>query len=274
VQQCAIAILRHSTLVTALDTSAGNARPTRAFYIVRVRHSHDSACFRRPMHTPRTCRPAPRSPTPSHHIHARTDTHDATSPTQHNGMSASRRVSPNTAHTNKPRTPYRTLTQSIQTHKPRTPARRPAQHQPLCTAQSSLHAHRRAHVTHSTTHNSDHPTHRPQKIAPSHTRGLRATLTAEMSGYPASTGCCRRGRSCRSSPTACRTHEQPSRHTMAPDADTNPSQPPTTHLSASHSINPIKSNDKPVSTLHAIAHAQHRVRVTPSTTQPDSPSGT
>jgi hypothetical protein len=28
---------------------------------------------------------------------------------------------------------------------------------------------------------------------------------------------------------------------------------------------------KPVSTLHAIAHAQHRVRVTPQTTQPDSP---
>jgi hypothetical protein len=50
---------------------------------------------------------------------------------------------------------------------------------------------------------------------------------------------------------------------MAPDAATDPSQPPTTHLSASHSINQIKSNDKPVSTLHAIAHAQNLARVTP-----------
>ncbi len=50
---------------------------------------------------------------------------------------------------------------------------------------------------------------------------------------------------------------------MAPDAAADPSQPPATHVSASHSINQIKSNDKPVSTLHAIAHAQHRARVTP-----------
>jgi hypothetical protein len=39
------------------------------------------------------------------------------------------------------------------------------------------------------------------------------------------------------------------------------------HASASHSINQIKSNDKPVSTLHAIAHAQHRARVTPRNNQ-------
>jgi hypothetical protein len=50
---------------------------------------------------------------------------------------------------------------------------------------------------------------------------------------------------------------------MAPDAAADPSQPPATHRSASHGINQIKSNDKPVSTLHAIAHAQHRARVTP-----------
>jgi hypothetical protein len=40
---------------------------------------------------------------------------------------------------------------------------------------------------------------------------------------------------------------------------------------ASIKSNQIKSNGKPVSTLHAIAHVQHRVRVTPKTTQPDSP---
>jgi hypothetical protein len=42
-----------------------------------------------------------------------------------------------------------------------------------------------------------------------------------------------------------------------------PARPPATHRSASHSINHIKSNEKPVSTLPAIAHAQYRVRVTP-----------
>jgi hypothetical protein len=219
--------------------------------------------------TPHT---APRSPLPSHHKHARADTHDATSPTHHNGTSASGCVPPKTAHANKPRTAHRTLTHSIQTHKPRTPARHPAQLQQHRTAPTSLHAHRRAHATHSAAHSSDHPTHRPQKITPSHTRGLRATLTAELSGCPASTGCYRRV-GCRSSTSTCRTHEQPSRHTMAPDAAADPSQPPATHLSASHSINQtkpnqiksnqIKSNDKPVSTLHAIAHAQHRARVTP-----------
>jgi hypothetical protein len=196
------------------------------------------------------------------HNHARTDTHDATSPTHHNTTSASRGVSPTTAHTCKPRTPHRTLACRIQTHKPRTPARRPAQPQPLRTAQTSLHAHRRTHATHSTVHSSALPTHRPQKITPSHTRRLRATLTAELPGCPALTGCCRRD-SWRSSPSTCRTHEQPSRHTMAPDAAADPSQPPAMHLSASHGINQIKSNDKPVSTLHAIAHAQHRARVTP-----------
>jgi hypothetical protein len=180
------------------------------------------------------------------HNHARTDTQDATSPTHHNTTSASWRVSPKTAHTNKPRTAQRTLTHSIQTHKPRTPARRPAQHQPLRSAQTSLHAHRRTHATQSTVHSSDHPTHRPQKIAPSHTRRLRATLTSELSGCPASTGCCRRVGCCSSS-TPCGTHEQPSRHTMAPDAAPDPSQPPASHRSASHSINQIKSNDKPVS---------------------------
>jgi hypothetical protein len=167
-------------------------------------------------------------------------------------------------------TPHRTLTCRIQTHKPRTPARRPTQHQPLRTAQLPPHAHRRAHATHSTAHSSDHPTRRPQKITPSHTRRLRATLTAELSGCRASTGCCRRV-GWRASPAACRTHEQRSRHTMAPDAAHDPSQPPATHRSESHSINQIKTNESQFSTLHAIAHAQNRVQVTPKTRQPDSP---
>jgi hypothetical protein len=168
------------------------------------------------------------------HNHARTDTHttrqapSTTTPRQRHGA-----CHPKQPTANKPRTPHPTLARSIQTHKPRTPARRPAQPQPLRTAQSLPHAHRHAHATHSTAHSSDNPTRRPQKITPSHTRGLRATLTPDMSGCPAMKGCCPRA-GCRPSPTPCRAHEQPSRHTMAPDADADPSQPPATHLSASH----------------------------------------
>ncbi len=132
-----------------------------------------------------------RAPRHHHTTHTRTDTHDATSPTQNNTTSASWRVSPNTAHANMPRTTHRTLTRSIQTHKHHTPARRPAHQQPLRTAQTSPHAHRRAHATHGTAHSYDHPIRRPQKITPSHTRGLRAILTQELSGCPASMGCCR-----------------------------------------------------------------------------------
>jgi hypothetical protein len=54
-------------------------------------------------------------------------------------------------------------------------------------------------------HSSAHPTHRPQKIRPSHTRGLRTTLTIVESGFPASTGCCRRVGCC-ASPSSCRPH--------------------------------------------------------------------
>ncbi len=100
----------------------------------------------------------------------------------------------------------------------------------------------RARTSHSTAHSSDKPTHRPPNTTPYHTRGLRATLTPELSGCPASTGCCRTVGCCTST-TPCRTHEQPSRHNMAPDAAADPSEPPTTHLSTAHSINQVKSND-------------------------------
>ncbi len=70
---------------------------------------------------------------------------------------------------------------------PARPPQRPTRPRQLRTAQTSLHAHRHTHGTHSTAHSSAHPTHRPQKITPSHT-----TLTSELSGCPASTGCCRR----------------------------------------------------------------------------------
>jgi hypothetical protein len=124
-----------------------------------------------------------------------------------------------------------------------TPAQRPAQPHTLLTAQTSPHAHRRAHATHSTAHSSDHPTRRPQKITPSHTRSLRAILTIVESGCPASTGCCRTVGCCTTA-TACRAHEQPSRHTTAPDAAADPSEPPAIAAQRIASIkSQIKSNE-------------------------------
>jgi hypothetical protein len=62
-------------------------------------------------------------------------------------------------------------------------------------------------------------TSRPNKPdTPRHTRLARATLTSELPGCPASTGCCRRVG--RSSTSACRTHQQPSHHTIAPSYPT------------------------------------------------------
>jgi hypothetical protein len=122
----------------------------------------------------------------------------------------------------------------------------PARPHDVRTAVTTLRIHHCTHTDAHTPHTARHtaPTtpHCPQKITPSHTRGLRSTLTIVESGCPASTGCCRRVGCCTST-TPCRTHEQPSRHTMAPDAAADPSQPPATHRSASHSINQIKSNE-------------------------------
>jgi hypothetical protein len=107
------------------------------------------------------------------------------------------------------------------------------------------------------------PTHRPQKITPSNKRRLRATLTAELSGCPASTGCCRRV-GCFPSSTPCRSHVQPSRHTMAPDAAADPSQ--------SQRITQHQSNQVKASRHTACYHSRTVTGVSDSqTTQPDIP---
>jgi hypothetical protein len=102
----AIAILRHSTLVTALEPApamhAHDAHRHCAYDAATIPH-----IFPGPTRTARTFRLAPRSPLPSHHKHARTDKHDTASPSHHNTTPASWRVPPNTAQTYKPHTPHR-----------------------------------------------------------------------------------------------------------------------------------------------------------------------
>jgi hypothetical protein len=124
--------------------------------------------------TPHTHADQHRAPRYDHTTHTRAQTHDVTSPTHHNGTSEQGACHP------KHRTPTSHAPHIAHAHtahkrKPHTPARRPAQPQPLRTAQTSLHALRRTHATHGTAHSSDHPTHRPQKNTPSHTWPLRHT---------------------------------------------------------------------------------------------------
>ncbi len=163
------------------------------------------------------------------HRHTRCD-----NPNHHNTTSASWRVSPKTAHACNPCNAHRTLACRIQTHKPRTPARRPQQPQPLPTAQSSPHAHRHAHATHSTAHSSNHPTRRPQKITPSHTRHThcRAVRLPTVDGMLPESWLLYNPK----------VLQNTNSHRVTP-WQTTPSPTPTTHRSASHSLNQIKSSD-------------------------------
>jgi hypothetical protein len=217
-----------------------------------VAHSHDSSRFRRPR-TSRTCRLAPRSTLPSHNTRAQTQTPRQATPIaaarKHHGASHLKQRTP-TSHTR-----HIAHSHAAYKHSSRNrPARRPAQPQPLLTAQSSLHAQNRTPAAHSTAHSSDHPTHRQQRTTPSHTHCLRATLTIVQSGCPASTGCCRRVGCCTST-TPCRTHEQPSRHTMAPDAAADPTSHP--HRIASRHIASIKSSKMKASQQHCMLSLTH-----------------
>ncbi len=237
---------------------------------------HTSQVQRAP---PRPCRLAPRSPTPSHHKHARTDTRDATNPTRHNGTAASWRVSPRTTHAHNPRNAHRKLTCRIQTHKPARPHDVPhstnhcalRSYHRMCTPLHARHAQHGTQLPDRPPHTPPTP-RRPQKITPSHTRGLHATLTIVESGCPASTGCCRTVGCCTTS-SPCRTHEQPSRRIMAPDAHPTPASRP--QRIAAHRTTLIKSSQMKASQYTAC----YRSRTTPCASDPNNdttrqPTGT
>jgi hypothetical protein len=241
--KAAIATLRYSTTVFALETAAETqAQDTHRTSSACSQCAHDTAArsftFSQASRTPHALINlfVPRSPPPSHDAQARTGSHDATSPTQRNGTSPKKRESTR-------RTAHRTLKRSIQHTSPAHP-----EVDPHSTNHCTLRKHHCAHATgtqlrapHASptenqtqshtrpphhTHDSRvrlpsvdgmlpeswllckpkflQATHRPQKITPSHTRGLRATLTQELPGCPASMGCYRRV-GCRSATTACRT---------------------------------------------------------------------
>jgi hypothetical protein len=168
-------------------------------------------------------------------------------------------VSPTTAHTNTPRIAHRTLTHSIQTHKPRTPAGRPAQPQPLRTAQTSLHARRRTNATHKQHRTQLRATHTPttENHTQSHTPPPRHTDPSpirlpSVDGMLPESGL---------SPKI-NTLQDTNSHRVTPWHPTpTPASRPrriSAHLSASHSINQIKSNDKPVSTVVSLMHSTVR----------------
>jgi hypothetical protein len=128
-------------------------------------------------------------------------------------------------------------------------------HTAATTAQCTHTAARTPHTQHGTPLR---PPHTPPTETPSHTNGLRATLTAELSGCPASTGCCRRVGCCTSLST-CRTHEQPSRHTTLPTPASHP------QCIAGHRIASIESN-RIKTRQHTACYRSH---ATPCASDPD-----
>jgi hypothetical protein len=193
--------------------------------------------FAGPTHTSRTCRLARRSPlpVPSHHKRTRADTHDATSPTQHNGTSASWHVSPKTVHANEPRTPHRTLQPSTQTHtrKSRTPARQPALPRRLRSAHcSNSTARTLSHACHTQRGTQLRAPHTPptESHTQSHTRPPRHTYSSRVwlpsvDGMLPESWLLPKNNSLQNTRTATITH-----HIRAPGGDADHSQPPATHL--------------------------------------------
>jgi hypothetical protein len=176
----------------------------------RVRRSHDSSHFRKPnahlTHMP-TSAALPATITPRTRAHRHTRRDKPHPPQRHVSIIA--RIWQSSARQQAThRTPH-TRTQHT-THKPArlhdVPLRR--NH---CALSKHYRMHTAARTPHTARHTAPPPAHCSQKNT-HHTRSLRATLTEELSGCPASTGCCQRV-GCGPRPTACRTHEQPSRHT-------------------------------------------------------------
>ncbi len=119
----------------------------------------------------------------------------------------------------------------------------------IITTRAPRHA-----CTHTARHTDPRTPHTAHRKSHTVTRGLHATLTPELPGCPASTACCRRVGCCPSL-TPCRTHDQPSRHTMAPSAAADPSQQPA-HIPA-HRIATIKSSQMTSQLAHCMLSLTH-----------------
>jgi hypothetical protein len=194
---------------------------------------------------------------------ARADTYDAANPPstatreQHGDLCAVRQ-----------RDTHKTLRTPMQhsTRKSRVHAGRPAQPQPLYTEITSISLHTAAART-------PHPTYRTAQFRALHTpltenhtqshsrpprhTHVRAVRLPSVDGMLPKRVLLLKSNSLQDTRTAIASHHGTRRRHRPQPVAHNASQ-----CIASHSINRIKSNDKPVSTLHAIAHAQHRARVT------------
>jgi hypothetical protein len=168
-REFAIAILRHSTLVTALDTAPA----------MHTQDAHWTARLCRSQRTPHAHAKQRRAPRHHHTAHTRARRHtqrdnSPTSPTQHNGTSPSWHVSPKTAHANQPRTAHLTLQRSIQHASPVHPQDVPDSHNN--TALRKHHctqaAARAPHTARYTTPRTPHTAH-AQPPRHTHVRAVR-----------------------------------------------------------------------------------------------------
>jgi hypothetical protein len=188
----------------------------------------------------------------------RADTHDATSPTQHNGTSASWRVSPKTAHANKPRTAHRTLKRRIHSS--------PARPQDVPHTGSRNHSALRKHHCTRTVARTQHTTRHTAPRTP-HTAHRKTHPVTHAASAPHSLQSCQAAQRRRDAAgqLVVVQIQLPAGHTNShrvtpwhPTPLPDPIQSTATHLSSSHSINQIKSNES--QSAHCmLAQAQHRV---------------
>jgi hypothetical protein len=80
-----------------------------------------------------------------------------------------------------------------------------------CALRSDHRMHTAARTPRTARHTAPTTPHAAHRKSHPVTHAASATLTSELPGCPASTGCCRRV-GCSTTPSSCMTHEQPSRH--------------------------------------------------------------
>jgi hypothetical protein len=181
--KAAIAILWYSALPTALET----ATAMRASYVASMTQPPFFTFSQAQMHTSRTCLLAPRSPTPSHHTHARRHTRrDKPHPAQRH-VSVMARVTQNSARLQATHATSHTRTQHTNTQPPHA-------NTTSCTAATTAHCAvitacippRARHTQHGTQlqppHTSPTENHTQSHTRPPRTTHVRAVRLRSVDG--------------------------------------------------------------------------------------------